>query len=144
MNNKKYFIRPIKIEDFVELEKWWRSYENKGQYVPKRNLLPNNGLGGCVVEKENKIIACAFLYLTNSDLGYIDYLIADPLYREDDREYMLLKLAVYTTEVAKKNGCETVWAMTKNKKLLKMADKAGFFEISKEDFKVVYFINNDY
>ena len=144
MNNKECFIRPIKIEDFEQLEKWWKSYEEHGIYVPKKKLLPNNGLGGCVVEKENKIIACAFLYLTNSALGYIDYLIADPSYREKDREYMLLKLAVYATEVAKKNGCETVWAITKNKKLLSMAEKAGFFEISKEEYKVVYFINNDY
>ena len=94
-------IRAILIEDYQELIKWWKLHEKYGVVIPKSTLLPNKGLGGFVVEKDNKLIASAFLYLTNSAIGYVDYLIADPNYREDDRNDILIKLGTYVTKIAK-------------------------------------------
>ena len=145
MKNKlNYDIRPIKMDDYPELTKWWELYKKDGVTVPKKSLLPNKGLGGFVVEKEGRLIASAFLYLTNSALGYVDYLIADPTYRENDRQDMLLDLAAYVTMVAVKTGCETVWAMTSNKKLVDMAENTGDFEILPDDYKIVYTYNKDF
>ena len=90
------------------------------------------------MEKDGAVIASAFLYFTNSALGYVDYLIADPSYRKDDRQSILLELASYVTAVAVKAGCETVWAMTSNKKLVSMAEESGNFNILRDDYKVVY------
>ena len=56
---KKYKIRPIKVEDFTYLIKWWESYDHCN--VPSSDLLPNKGLGGLVVEKEGKPIMAAFV-----------------------------------------------------------------------------------
>ena len=120
-NKPEYNIRLIKLEDYSELEKWWKLYELQGIVIPKKSRLPNNGLGGFVVEKENKLIASAFLYLTNSTLGYVDYLIADPNYREEDRQQVLLDLASMVTSVAIENGCDAVWAYTCNQKLVDMS-----------------------
>jgi len=131
-------IRLIRLDDYPELEKWWKLYELQGIVIPKKNRLPNNGLGGFVVEKEGKLIASAFLYLTNSALGYVDYLIADPTYREDDRQTILLDLAKHVTCVAIENGCETVWAYTCNQKLIDMATEASVFKILPQDYKIVY------
>ena len=99
-------IRPIKETDYPELIKWWKLYENYGVVIPRRSLLPDKGLGGYVVEKEGRLVASCFLYLTNSALGYVDYLIADPTYREEDRLELLLDLATRVTAVAIDNGCE--------------------------------------
>jgi len=133
-----YDIRSITVNDYPELTKWWKLYEADGIVVPKSSLLPEKGLGGFVVEKDGAVIASAFLYFTNSALGYVDYLIADPSYREDDRQNILLELASYVTAIAVKAGCETVWAMTSNKKLVNMAEKSGNFNILRDDYKVVY------
>ena len=85
MKNKlNYDIRPIKMDDYPKLTKWWKLYKEYGVEVPRKSLLPNKGLGGFVVEKDERLVASAFLYLTNSALGYVDYLIADPKYREND------------------------------------------------------------
>ena len=130
MKNKlNYDIRPIEMDDYPKLIKWWKLYKKYGVEVPKKSLLPNKGLGGFVVEKDERLVASAFLYLTNSALGYVDYLIADPKYRENDRQNILLNLATYVTTVAVKLGCEKVWAMTANKKLVNMAESAGGFEV---------------
>ena len=144
MKNKlNYDIRPIKIDDYPKLIKWWKLYKKYGVEVPKKSLLPNKGLGGFVVEKDERLVASAFLYLTNSALGYVDYLIADPTYRENDRQNILLNLATYVTTVAVKLGCEKVWAMTANKKLVNMAEEAGVFEVLPDDYKMVYTYNKD-
>ena len=144
MKNKlNYDIRPIEIDDYPKLIKWWKLYKKYGVEVPKKSLLPNKGLGGFVVEKDERLVASAFLYLTNSALGYVDYLIADPKYRENDRQNILLNLATYVTTVAVKLGCEKVWAMTANKKLVNMAEQAGVFEVLPDDYKMVYTYNKD-
>mgnify|MGYP003114388455 CR=1 FL=1 len=144
MKNKlNYDIRPIEIDDYPKLIKWWKLYKKYGVEVPKKSLLPNKGLGGFVVEKDERLVASAFLYLTNSALGYVDYLIADPTYRENDRQNILLNLATYVTTVAVKLGCEKVWAMTANKKLVNMAEEAGVFEVLPDDYKMVYTYNKD-
>ena len=137
-NKPEYNIRLIKLEDYSELKKWWKLYELQGIVIPKKSRLPNNGLGGFVVEKENKLIASAFLYLTNSTLGYVDYLIADPNYREEDRQQVLLDLASMVTSVAIENGCDAVWAYTCNQKLVDMAVDANAFKILPQDYKIVY------
>ena len=144
MKNKlNYDIRPIEMDDYPKLIKWWKLYKKYGVEVPKKSLLPNKGLGGFVVEKDERLVASAFLYLTNSALGYVDYLIADPTYRENDRQNILLNLATYVTTVAVKLGCEKVWAMTANKKLVNMAEEAGVFEVLPDDYKMVYTYNKD-
>ena len=133
-----YDIRPITVDDYPKLTKWWKLYEDDGIVIPKSSLLPEKGLGGFVVEKNGAVIASAFLYFTNSALAYVDYLIADPSYRENDRQSILLELAAHVTVVAVKAGCETVWAMTSNKKLVDMAEQSGNFSILPDDYKVVY------
>jgi len=133
-----YDIRPVTVGDYPELTKWWKLYEDDGIVIPKASLLPEKGLGGFVVEKNGAVIASAFLYFTNSALGYVDYLIADPSYREDDRQSILLELASHVTAVAVRAGCEAVWAMTSNKKLINMAEKSGNFSILPDDYRVVY------
>lgn len=145
MENKlNYDIRPIKMDDYPKLTKWWKLYKEYGVEVPRKSLLPNKGLGGFVVEKDERLVASAFLYLTNSALGYVDYLIADPTYRENDRQNMLLDLAAYVTIVAVKLGCEKVWAMTSNKKLVSMAKEDGGFDILPDDYKIVYTYNKNF
>jgi hypothetical protein len=130
-------IRPIKETDYPELIKWWKLYENYGVVIPRRSLLPDKGLGGYVVEKEGRLVASCFLYLTNSALGYVDYLIADPTYREEDRLELLLDLATRVTAVAIDNGCESVWAMTSNKNVNNLFTPDNGFYMEPGDYKLV-------
>jgi len=129
-------IRPIRLDDYLELEKWWKLYEKHGEVMPKKSLLPDDG--GYVVVKEGRLVASCFLYLTNSAIGYIDYLIADPTYREKDRLELLLVLAARVTAVAIDNGCESIWAMTKNKGVIEYAAGDGrAFGLVPGDYKMV-------
>jgi len=133
--DKKYEIRPVRVEDFPTLNKWWDSYDHIE--VPDSGLLPNNGLGGYVVEKEGKIRACAFLYFTNSDVAYVDYLVGDPNYKGRDRYSMILDLIDLCTAVGLKEGCRLMWAMTTYDGVVKRCRDLGY-EVLEDKYSVIY------
>ena len=87
---EKYKIRPVMVEDRDILINWWESYDH--MLVPNQELLPENGQSGLVIEKEGRIMAAAFVYLTNSDMGYIDFMVSDPNYKGRDRFEMITML----------------------------------------------------
>ena len=117
-----YNIRNIKEEDYRYINKWWK---NSQLPTPKLILLPENGLGGLIIEKE-KPIAAAYIYLTNSTMGYIDYLISDPEYRSRDKYKLLEKLIRNCVEHCKSLGFKVVWAMVQNKHLINMCLDGGW------------------
>ena len=84
--SSKINIRKIELEDYEYINKWW---VEQGFDAPSRDILPKDGLGGIIIEKK-KPIAAAYLYLTNSKMGYIDNLISDPKYISKDRFNIIL------------------------------------------------------
>ena len=107
---KKYIVRPVEVKDLPTLKEWWDSYDY--METPDIQMLPDEGTGGFVVEKEGKSKAAAFLYFTNSDIAYVDYLVADPNYKGKDRYDMILDLIEECTRVGIGAGCRLMWAMT--------------------------------
>jgi len=127
-------VRPIEEEDYRFIDKWWKAAT--GKTPPKRALLPGNGLHGIMSCKDGKPVMCVYLYTTNSKMGYCDYMIGDPEYREEDRQDILLKLMIGAIKGAHQLGYEDFWFLTKEKGLLSKCEKLGV-EISKEKYHVV-------
>jgi len=140
---KDYKFRPITVDDYPHLTTWWKLYEKHGIKIPQASRLPNKGLGGFVIEKNGKCIASCFLWFTNSTFGYVDYLIADPNYREEDRDEMMMEFGAYVVDRAVKAGCELVMAITSNKNLLKLLASSPTvgnikYELKPETYHMVY------
>ena len=74
--------------------------------------MPLGGLGGFIIEKNQVPVAAIYLYVTNSSMGYFDFLISDPNYREKDRFEIIMELFQYCTKVAIGAGCECVFVTT--------------------------------
>lgn len=106
---KKYNVRDIVIEDYVIIDDW---YKQRGELKPKSSILPNGGLGGFIVEKNKKPIAAIYFYVTNSKMGYFDFLISDPNYKQKDRFEIIMMLFQYSTKIAIGAGCECVFVTT--------------------------------
>ena len=68
-------IRSIEIKDYEYINKWW---VKQGFDPPGLQILPMDGFGGLMIEKEQPI-AAAYVYLTNSKMGYIDNLSLIPI-----------------------------------------------------------------
>ena len=120
--SNKISIRKIELKDYEYINKWWieQGFQPVGVEV-----LPMNGLGGLIVEKE-KPIAAAYLYLTNSKMGYIDNLISDPKYKLKDRFDVILELMAACKKMAEDVGCLDMWAITNNKGILKRCKTLGY------------------
>tara|TARA_R110001592_G_scaffold361088_1_gene670904 strand:- start:653 stop:1114 length:462 start_codon:yes stop_codon:yes gene_type:complete len=127
-------VRAIKESDYEFINDWWKKATNKTP--PKRELLAGGGLHGLMACKDEKPVMCVYLYTTNSKMGYCDYMIGDPSYREKDRQDILLKLMVGSIKKASQLGYEDFWFLTKERGLLSKCEKLGV-EISKEKYHVV-------
>ena len=106
---KKCNVRQVTVDDYSIIDSWYKQY---GESKPKSSILPLNGLGGFVIEKDEKPIAVIYLYITNSSMGYFDFLISDPNYKEKDRFEIIMELFQYCTKVAIGAGCECVFVTT--------------------------------
>tara|TARA_R110002074_G_scaffold194553_4_gene360615 strand:+ start:356 stop:808 length:453 start_codon:yes stop_codon:yes gene_type:complete len=133
--DKKINIRPIRVEDYLKLIKWWEYYDHV--QVPSSDLLPDGGLGGFAVEKEGRMIAAAYIYLTNSSMGYVDFLVSDPDYKGRDRFDLITQLIEACSEHGIKQGCRIIWAMTTYKGVVSRCEKLGH-EILEDPYTVIY------
>ena len=122
MISNKINIRKIELKDYEYIDKWW---VEQGFKALDKSILPINGLGGIIIEK-NKPIAVGYLYLTNSKMGYIDNLIADPNYKSKDRFDIIIKLIQACRQMAKELGILDIWAITKSKGILQRCENLGY------------------
>ena len=133
--SSKINIRKIKLDDYEFINKWWVEQN----FVPlNKDILPMDGLGGIVIEKD-KPIAVAYLYLTNSKVGYIDNLIADPRYVSKDRFDIILMLIRACEEMANEVGCLEIWAMTEHEGIIQRCKALGY-NTSERSFSRIFSI----
>tara|TARA_R100000234_G_scaffold90258_1_gene58538 strand:+ start:129 stop:533 length:405 start_codon:yes stop_codon:yes gene_type:complete len=128
----KVNIRKIELKDYEYIDKWWIE---QGYDAISKEILPMQGLGGLIVEKE-KPIAAAYLYLTNSKMGYIDNLISDPKYVSKDRFNVIANLMAACKKMAEDVGCLDIWAITNNKGILKRCKKLGY-NVTKTNYGLI-------
>ena len=128
----KIKIRKIELKDYEYINKWW---VEQGFDAVSLEVLPMQGLGGLIVEKD-KPIAAAYLYLTNSKMGYIDNLISDPKYISKDRFNIILELIITCKQMAKEVGCLDVWAVTNSNGIIKRCEELKY-NISKNNYAII-------
>ena len=103
--NNNIKVRQVIMEDYKQIDSW---YKKRKELRPKITILPGNGLGGFVVEKNGEPVAVIYLYLTNSKMGYFDFLMSDPDYIEKDRFEIIMSLFHHCHEKAIETGCHCI------------------------------------
>ena len=120
----KLNIRRLTEKDWSILPIWWEQWPK--WKTPSRDALPENGLSGLMVEKEGKPIIAGFIYTTNSKGVWLEWIISDPEYREDDRQQALELLISGAENVCKAQGFKYVFFVGKHKKLINTFEKLGW------------------
>ena len=120
-------IRNITLKDLGVIKDWWKIWDEP---IPRQEDLPNNGLGGLVLERDNILIAVSFIYLTNSKTAYLSYLISDPKKPLGKVEQEMLTDACLAK--AKDWGCTSVFVITKLDGLISRLTDYGFGFSKKE------------
>ena len=117
-------IRKLELNDWAVLPIWWEQWPT--WKVPARDSLPDNGLGGLMVEKNGKPVLAGFIYETNSKGVWLEFIISDPKYRDDDRQEALELLIKTAEHVALGKGFKYVLFIGKHNNLIDTFEKLGW------------------
>jgi len=116
-------IRILTEEDYETIMKWWTWWEWP---VLPRHMLPDNGKSGYMVEKDGELIVCGFLYLTNSKIAWLEWIVSNPDYREKDRKDAIEMLINHVEKDSVTLGITHILSLTKSKSLLDTHEKLGW------------------
>jgi hypothetical protein len=121
MMNARY----LQDEDYEKLTKWW---DGSGFPAPPKNMLPENGTGGIMIQKSDRDICAGFVYFTNSKIAWIEFIVADPTYRESDRSEAIMLLINTLKILAKDTGYNAIFTSVKNSSLISKYEACGFIK----------------
>jgi len=133
MENELIF-RPLKEEDYETICKWWKWW--RWPVIP-REMLPDKGKSGFIVEKNNIPIVSAFLYLTNSTGALLEWIVSNPEYRENDRKEAIELLITNAENVCKNMGITYMFSIGRSKHLMKTHEKLGWQVDKKPSYEII-------
>jgi hypothetical protein len=120
-------IKELSETDYDDiLVGWWKQW---GWEPPKRDFLPNDGKGGIIVYDGDTPICAGFMYLTNSKVAWVDWIISNKEYTNKLQRKDAIKLLVSAlTEICKKSGSKYSYALIKNESLIGMYEELGYIK----------------
>lgn len=131
-------VRVLNENDYDNiLEGWWKDWR---WHPPTKKMLPENGTGGVMVSSGGVDVCAGFLYFTNSNMAWIEFIVSNIKYKEPDRGDCLEFLINVLCSIAKDKGFSYIYTSLKNENLINRYLMCGF-EIGssncKEMFKVI-------
>jgi len=122
-------ILPLKESDYDEvLCGWWKSWRWTS---PPKSFLPENGIGGFMIYDEDLPVVAGFLYNTNSDVAWADWIISNFNYKDKYKRKVAINLLLLALEErAKKINKKFMYALVKNKSLVNVYKEQGYEEAS--------------
>lgn len=127
-------FRQLTDDDYPILCDWW-SWHRFSQ--PPKDYLPNNGLGGLMITKDGVNICAGFLFLNNSKIAWLEYIVSSYEYRASDRHEAIEMLIQRLCAAAKIHGYKAVFTSLKNQSLIKRYEAAGFTKGSNNTVEMV-------
>jgi hypothetical protein len=121
----EFNIKPLGETDYEDiLVGWWKDWK---WTPPLKDFLPSDGKGGVMV-LDNDIPVCAgFVYMTNSKVAWVDWIISNKEYKKKPQRKEALDLLITTlTNICKDTGNKYCYALIKNKSLIKTYETLGY------------------
>lgn len=129
-----FMIKKFDIErDYQEYSSW---FSHLGYDAPSKPMLSTLGF---TVHKDIDICS-GFLYISNSSLAYIEFVIANPKAKREDRKESVRKLLTHLQDVAKSKGYEIIMIITATPGFSKnLVENFGYIKgpVSTEHYKEI-------
>ena len=121
------YVKELNETDYEDiLVGWWKQW---GWEPPQKDFLPNNGKGGIMVYEGDAPICAGYMYITNSKVSWVDWIISNKEYTKKPQRKDAIKLLVSTlTEICRTTGSKYVYALIKNQSLIKTYNELGYIE----------------
>jgi hypothetical protein len=120
-------IRELNETDYDEiLVGWWKQW---GWEPPQRDFLPRDGRGGIIIYDDETPICAGFMYMTNSKVAWVDWIISNKEYTKKPQRKDAIKLLVSAlTDICKTAGNKYVYALIKNGSLVDTYEQLGYIK----------------
>ena len=118
-------VRVLEENDYDQtLVGWWKDW---GWQAPDKDFLPDDGKGGFIVMDGDIPICAGFVYITNSKVAWVDWIISDRFYKDRAKRDKALDLLLNTlTNVSKSSGNKYAYALIKHPNLINRYKQLGF------------------
>ena len=118
-------IRPLNGNDYEEtLVGWWKQWNWE---PPSQDFLPDDGKGGMIVLDGDTPICAGFIYITNSKVAWVDWIVSNKEYRIKDKRREAIKMLIESlTNIFKNTGSKYGYALIKNRSLIKTYEDLGW------------------
>jgi hypothetical protein len=133
---EQLIIRKLNDTDYdYILSLWWKDWR---WTPPLKNFLPDNGKGGVIIFDKDVPICAGFLYITNSDVCWVDWIISSRTYTNKPIRKQAIKLLIETLTIAAKDiGFKYCYSLIKNESLINAYQELGFIKGSKYSIELI-------
>jgi hypothetical protein len=123
----KLYVRELNETDYDNiLVGWWNEW---GWTPPQKDFLPKDGEGGIIVYEGETPVCAGFMYLTNSKVSWVDWIISNKEYTKKPQRKDAITLLVSTlTKICKNTGSKYVYALIKNQSLIGVYEDLGYIK----------------
>jgi len=130
--------RTLLEQDYSMLEEWWKAW---GWPPVSKDVLPDNGTGGVMIEYKDKPIVAGFIYWSNSGMCWFDWVISDPNGNKRARP-LAVKFLIQTVEqMVKDAGKKCIMSISRSNSLLKIHKKLNWVVDEKPSYEMIKRIN---
>ena len=131
-------MRKLTESDYEALCEWWKAWK----WPPvEKDFLSDNGTGGYVIEKDGVMIVAGFVYITNSKVALLEWIISNPEYRETDRDMAITCLIKAIETLIKDWGYKYVFSVGRTKALIERHKKLGYHVDETTSHEIVKILN---
>ena len=115
--------RTLTESDYKILSDWWIAWSWP---VMAKDMLPDNGTGGIMIENKGENVVAGFLYWSNSKLVWLDWIISNPKTNRDIRQEAIKKLILTAESMTKEAGSKFMMSISRSNSLLKIHKELGW------------------
>ena len=125
--------RRLQHDDYDTIVKWWESWPDWEPLA--RNLLPENGTGGIIIERDGNPIVAGFLYGTNSKIAWMEWIVGNPEERNKSEAIELLISSL--EEWGIEGGFEVILSIGRSKSLINKHKKLGYTVDESPSYEII-------
>ena len=118
-------VRNLNNNDYENiLVGWWNDW---GWKAPEKDFLPDDGKGGLIVYDDDIPICAGFIYVTNSKVAWVDWIVSNKEYRIKEKRKEAIRLLIESlSNICKNTGSKYGYALIKNQSLIQVYKDLGW------------------
>lgn len=130
-------IRALNETDYDNiLVGWWKDWG--WDSAPLKDFLPDDGKGGIMVMDGEVPVCAGFMYITNSRIAWIDWIVSNKQYRIKPNRKEAIKLLVSSlTEMIRNSGSKYAYTLFKGKDLINVFESNGYIKGDSYSFEMI-------